>query len=127
MNIIRNGKWSDIKTIIKVERDTLIFDTKKKEWVDRSETSYYIATNELAAKEYNTIIREHWGIENKNHNVRDCAMKEDASRIRINPLNMVKLRSFALNLMRYNGVKNVEREIFDNVLNINRLLKFKAI
>ncbi len=126
-DIIHNGKWSDIKTIIKVERETLVFDTKKKEWVDRSETSYYIATNELTAEEYNVIIREHWGIENKNHNVRDCAMKEDASRIRKNPLNMVKLRSFALNLMRHNGVKNIESEIFDNVLNINRLLKYKFI
>ena len=126
-NIIHNGKWSDIKTIIKIERDTLVLDTKKNEWIDRSETSYYIATNELTAKEYNIIIREHWGIENKNHNVRDGAMKEDSSRIRKNPLNMVKLRSFALNLMRYNSVKNIEREMFDNVLNINKLLRYKAI
>lgn len=126
INIIHNGKWSDIKTIIKMERDTLIFDTKKKEWVDRSEISYYIATNKLTAKEYNVIIRKHWGIENKNHNVRDCAMREDASRIRNNPLNMVKIRSFALNMMRHNNVKNIEQELFSNVLNINRLLKYKG-
>ncbi len=126
IDIIHNGKWSDIKTIIIIKRDTLVFDTSKKKWVDRSETSYYIATNKLTAKEYNLIIRKHWGIENKNHNVRDCAMKEDASRIRKNPLNMVKIRSFALNMMRYNNVKNIEDELFSNVLNINRLLRYKG-
>lgn len=126
-NIIHNGKWKDVKTIIKVERDIKVFDTKKKKWKDRHEISYYIATNRLSAKKYNIIIREHWGIENKNHNVRDCAMKEDSSRIRKNPQNMAILRSFALNLMRYNGVKNIEEELYSNVLNINRLLRYNGI
>jgi len=49
-DIIHNGKWSDIETIIKIDRDTFSFDTKNKKWVDRSEISYYIATNKLTAK-----------------------------------------------------------------------------
>lgn len=125
--ISHNNKWSGIKTIIKVYRDTYVLDTKTMSWIDRSETSYYIATNRMSPEDYNMIIREHWGIENKNHNVRDGAMKEDVSRIRTNPLNMVKLRSFALNIMRHNDVKNIEGELFDNVLDINRLYKYSGI
>ena len=126
-NIIHKGKWEDIQTVIKIERDIEVFDTKTKQWEKRFETSYYIATNRLTAEKYNVIIRAHWGIENSNHNVRDCAMKEDSSRIRKNAQNMAILRSFALNIMRHNGSKNIEQEIYSNVLNINRLLKYNAI
>ncbi len=127
VDLMHNGKWIDIKIVIKIDRDTETFDTKKKQWISTHETSFYIATNILSAEKYNLIIRKHWGIENKNHNVRDCAMKEDSSRIRKKPQNMAILRSFALNVMRFNGVKNIEKELYDNVLNINRLLKYKKI
>ncbi len=126
-NLIHNGKWKDIKTIIKIDRNVSVLDTKTNDWKNRNETSYYVATNRLKAKKYNIIIRAHWGIENSNHNVRDCAMKEDSSRIRKNAQNMAILRSFALNIMRHNGSKNIEQEIYSNVLNINRFLKYNAI
>ena len=42
---------------------------------------------------------------------------EDASRIRVNPLNFARLRTIALNILRANGVKNVAQALFRNALN----------
>jgi hypothetical protein len=39
--------------------------------------------------------------------VRDTRFQEDASQIRRNPCIFALLRSFALNLMRFNGVKTL--------------------
>ena len=45
----------------------------------------------------------------KNHWVRDVTLAEDASRIRINPGVMARLRSLALNIARANGVTNIAK------------------
>ena len=105
----------------------LVFDTKKKQWKDRSDTSYYIATTIPSAKRANKVIRGHWGIENRNHHVKDATMNEDFSRIRINPQNIARLRSIALNLMRYNGVSNIKQQQFANALDFKELLKYKGL
>ena len=103
-------------------------NTGTKIFKDSSEESYYISTTEkLSAKEFGGAIRSHWGIKNKNHYVRDVSMNEDKSRIRINPQNMVKLRSFGLNLMRRNKVRNVSQELFKNGLNLNKLWKYSDL
>lgn len=74
-----------------------------------------------------TAIRGHWGIENKNHHVKDATMKEDFSRIRINPQNIARLRSFALNIMRHNKVGNINAELYSNVLDFENLLKYGGL
>jgi len=51
-------------------------------------------------------------------------MGEDKSRIRINPLNMVILKSFALNAMRVKGVDNIRKTLYENPLNLNLALSF---
>ena len=48
-----------------------------------------------------------WGIENRSHYVRDGSFREDASRIRCNPGIFARLRSFASNVLRFNGVENM--------------------
>jgi hypothetical protein len=52
-------------------------------------------------------IRDHWHIENCSHYVRDGSFAEDASRIRCNPGIFARLRSFAANILRFNGIHNV--------------------
>ena len=52
-------------------------------------------------------IRDHWAIENRSHYVRDGSFREDSSRIRCNPAIFARLRSFASNILRFNGVENV--------------------
>ena len=93
-----------------------VFDTKKKVWKNTNATSFYIATTILSAKEFCQAIRNHWGIENKNHYVRDVSMGEDKSRIRVNPHIFAKLRSFALNIMRANKIQNINLTLFNNCI-----------
>ena len=100
-----NEKWDLTEALIKVERNRLAFNTKSKTWENSDETSFYISTTVLSAKEFGLAIRNHWGIENRNHHVRDVTMKEDKSRIRTNPHIFARLRSFAINILRKNNVR----------------------
>ncbi len=122
-----NEKWDLAEALIKVERNRLIFNTKNKTWENSDETSFYISTTVLSAKEFNIAIRNHWGIENRNHHVRDVTMKEDKSRIRTNPHIFARLRSFAINILRKNNVRNVSMELFRNCMNINNLLNYEGV
>lgn len=98
LSFTHGEKWKTIQSVIKVERYCEVYHTKKKCWIDRSEISTYVSTTLLTAKEFCKSIRRHWGIENRNHYVRDVTLGEDKSRIRINPSIFAKLRSFALNI-----------------------------
>lgn len=127
-----NQEWGEyIKTIIKVERDRQEWQTKNKGWQTSFEISYYVSSldldDNLTAKEYGQAIRNHWGIENKNHYVRDVSLNEDKSRVRVNPDRLVRLRSFSLNILRVNNVKNVKKTLYENALNFNNLFKYKGL
>jgi len=126
-NFTDNEKWTLVKAVIKVDRYRRVFDTKTKSWKNSDETSFYISTIILSAEEFCQAIRNHWGIENRNHYVRDVTLGEDKSRIRINPLIFAKLRSFALNILRFNNVLNVSLELYNNALDFNNILNYKAI
>jgi len=120
--------WHDhFQTGIRVERHTDVFDTRRKDWAERRETAYYLATQTLTAAHAATLIRDHWGIENRLHYVRDVTLGEDASRIRRNPGIFALLRSFALNLLRFNGVHNVSEVLYDNTLDFNRVLAYQGL
>lgn len=120
-------KWHLVEAVVKVDRKRWSFDTKHDVWKPSHETSYYIATTILSAATFCQAIRNHWGIENRNHCVRDVTLGEDKSRIRTNPHIFAKLRSFALNILRANHVENVSRELFDNCLNINNILNYVGV
>jgi predicted transposase YbfD/YdcC len=120
-------KWDSVKAVIKIDRFRQVFDTKKKEWENSHETSFYVSTIILDAKKICHGIRGHWRVENKNHYVRDVTMGEDRSRIRCNPHIFAKLRSIALNILRKNKVKNVSQERFRNCMDINRLFDYTGI
>lgn len=121
---VKDGWSKYIKMIIKVTRIRKVFNTEKKQWIKSAETSYHISTIELTAKQSAQAVRGHWGIENRNHYVRDVAMGEDKSRIRVKPEIFATFRSFALNLMRANKVENVSQELDQNGFNINRLFSY---
>jgi predicted transposase YbfD/YdcC len=69
-------------------------------------------------------VRGHWGIEDRAHHVRDRILREDDSRIRTRPGVFARLRSFALNILRANGVINVSEAIYANALCLDRLLDY---
>jgi len=66
----------------------------------------------------------HWGIENRSHYVRDVTLGEDQSRTRIKPGHLARFRSFALNILRANGVGNISRELYVNALNFENALAY---
>jgi predicted transposase YbfD/YdcC len=121
-------KWDDsIQSMVKVSRTRLIFDTKTKAWKDTSETSWYISTTVLDAETCCRGIRQHWGVENRNHYVRDVTLQEDASRIRINPTIFARLRSLTLNILRINKVTNICKELYENSLKFDRLFRYPEL
>ena len=120
-------QWDLVKVVIKVQRYRQLFNTKTKTWKNSDETSFYISTIVLSAPEFCQAIRDHWGIENRNHYVRDVTMGEDKSRIRTNPHIFAKLRSFALNILRHNQVDNVSLELFENAMNLAKVLNYEGI
>jgi len=120
-------KWSLVQVVVKVQRHRQQLDTKTKSWKSSHETAFYISTVVLSAAQFCQAIRQHWGIENRNHYVRDVTLGEDKSRIRTNPHIFAILRSFALNILRKNKVTNVSLELFDNCMNLNRLFQYFGI
>lgn len=74
--------WQDlIKTTVRITRHTWRKDTKSGLWDQSSETAFYVSQINLTAEAIGTAIRQHWGIENRNHYVRDVSFFEDQSRI----------------------------------------------
>jgi len=120
-------KWHLVEAIVRVERRKQIFDTKAKCWKRSDEISFYIATTVASADVFCRGIRNHWGIENRNHHVRDVSLGEDRSRIRVNPHIFAKLRSFALNILRANQVSNVKLELFKNCMNLDRVISYTGV
>jgi predicted transposase YbfD/YdcC len=97
-------------------------DTRTGLWRARREVAYYVSQLRLDAEGFGDAVRAHWGIENRAHHVRDRILREDDSRIRCKPGIFARLRSFALNLLRANGITNVSEAIYANALSLDRLL-----
>src|ERR1700760_840125 len=107
-NSLADTEWNaHIRAIIRVNRDVLIRSVATGLWRDTSETALFVSDVVLPAAQCAKAIRGHWHIENRPHYVRDVSFAEDASRIRCNPGVFARLRSFAANILRFNGVHNV--------------------
>lgn len=97
-------------------------------WDQRGEVAYYLSSaTGLTATAWGDAIRGHWGIENRNHYVRDVSCDEDKCRIRDNPGIMARARSFALNILRKNRVTNVAKALWDGALSLDHILAYKEI
>ena len=53
-------------------------DTKSGLWHETEEVSFYGCQAALPAAKIGAAIRAHWGIENRNHHVRDVSFFEDS-------------------------------------------------
>lgn len=121
-------EWHKLfKAVIRIRRFTDRYDTKNKKWNLSTEVAYYGSSFLLDAERAAECIRFHWHIENRNHYVRDVSLGEDASRIRKNPGIFARLRSFSLNLLRFNHVNNVKKTLFENALNFENILNYRGI
>lgn len=113
-----------VVTVVRVTRLTWHKDTKSGLWHDTNETSLYACQVKLSASAAGAAIRHHWGIENRNHYVRDVSFFEDQSRIRTKPGHFARFRTFALNIFRANGTTNVSKELYINALNPDHALSY---
>ena len=117
-----------VKTIIRVTRHTLLRSAATGLWDQRGEVAYYLSSaTGLTPTAWGDAIRGHWGIENRNHYVRDVSCDEDKSRIRDNPGIMARARSFARNILRINRVTNVAKALWDGALSLDHILAYKKI
>lgn len=125
---LRETPWKGlIACIVRIERSTLIRGAKDGMWHRREDISFYVCSAPLSAKPAAEAIRSHWGIENRNHYVRDVSMLEDASRIRTNPGIFARARSFALNILRANFETNIADALWRNAIDFNRLLQYRYV
>jgi len=67
-------------------------------------------TEHTSPADLHTHIRQHWGIENKNHYVRDTTWQEDQHQAWVGngPHTMATLRNLALGLLRLNGIHKIK-------------------
>jgi predicted transposase YbfD/YdcC len=101
------------RTIGCIRRDTfnLAGQHTRKElaWIisGNPEKQKHIAT----AERLHTFVREHWGIENKSHYVRDVTFHEDANQAYTGngPQVMATLRNIAAGLLRLDGTNDIKR------------------
>jgi len=94
-------------------------------WRPTREVAWYASTRQgNSAAYYAAATRGHWGVENRVHYVLDVSMHEDASRVRKSPTILSILRSFALNILRFNNVNNVTDTLWRNAMNLNRVLAY---
>ncbi len=71
--------------------------------------------------------RAHWQIEKGSHYVRDMTFAEDASRIRKNPDIVARMRSFAYNLLRSQGIDNMKNARWRAALDLNQVLEITGL
>jgi len=94
-------------------------------WRPTREVTWYASTrDDNSAAYYAAATRGHWGVENRVHYVLDVSMHEDASRVRKSPTILSILRSFALNILRFNKVNDIADALWRNAMNLNRVLTY---
>lgn len=73
-------------------------------------------------------VRQHWGIENRVHYVRDTTWREDACRAHVGngPRNLALLRNLALSLFRLHDVTRIKETVESICRDRNRALPFLA-
>ncbi len=78
------------------------------------QSRYYLLSTPLSAERFNSVVREHWGIENRLHWVLDVVMNEDQARNRKDngPNNLAVLRHMALNIIKADTSKGSNRGKF---------------
>lgn len=122
------GAWGPlVAAVVRVTRQTSIRSAATGLWKSRKETAFYVSSVMLPAETFASAIRNHWAIENKNHWVRDVTLAEDASRIRINPGVMARMRSQALNIVRANGADNIAEAMWNAALDPTISLSYSGL
>jgi predicted transposase YbfD/YdcC len=101
-----------VNTLVVLHRET--FDTGKQE--TSADTSYYISNRQVGkardGEELADAVRKHWGVESGNW-ILDTTLNEDNVKVKNGNQAQImgKLRSFAVNILRWSGAKNFREKI----------------
>jgi len=96
--IEKSAQWASLQGLVRIESERYHKPTGK---IER-EIRYYITSLRADATRLNSVIRQHWGIENKLHWVLDVGFSEDLDRKRAGHAaqNFSILNRIALNLLK---------------------------
>lgn len=91
--------YKNCQTVLKIDSSREY--NKGTELHKETETRYYISDLDKNAKEFNDLVRGHWGIENNLHWALDVVFQEDSCRVRKGnaPENLNTLRKIALQIL----------------------------
>jgi len=96
--IDKAAEWASLQGLVRIESERYHKATGKTE----REIRYYITSLRPDAARLNSVVRQHWGIENKLHWVLDVGFGEDLDRKRAGHAaqNFSVLNRIALNLLK---------------------------
>ena len=94
-------QWKGLKSLV------CLISLRELEGKKTTEKRYYISSLPPNAQQHAKAVRNHWGIENKQHWILDVGFNEDKCRIRdkISGKNFATLRRLALNLLKQEKTK----------------------
>lgn len=97
-------------------------------WISKEHAWIATSSDTATAADLHTHVRQHWGIENKSHHVRDTTWHEDAQQIYIGsgPQVMATLRNTAASLLRLNGHTAIKKTTEWIARDHNRVLPLLA-
>ena len=103
-------EWPTVRQICRLWRSRQI--KKNGQWQEAQETVYLITSLSPAHASPQAILqtnRDHWGIENKLHWIRDMSLGEDACRVRTGeaPEVLAAVRNSVLRLIRSSGLTEI--------------------
>lgn len=95
-----------LQRIACIRRDTHTLDGT---WTSKEFALFGTSDSNMTAMRFHVHVREHWGIENKSHYVRDTTWREDLhqARTKNGPQNMAALRNTAISRLRISGFTNI--------------------
>jgi len=122
-HIERKGRWTNIKTIIKIESERY---TKTSGQIQKSDR-FYISNADKPASAFNDIARKHWAVENNLHWQLDVTFNEDKQRKRAGNAaqNFSTTNKIALTLLKNEKTlnKSIARKRFGAALDHTYLEK----
>lgn len=90
------AEWSDVAAVVQINRERTV------NGVNHTTTHYYLSSHVGTAKNFGTLVRGHWGIENGLHWILDVVFHEDNSRTRSGhaAANLAMVRKVAVALLK---------------------------
>jgi predicted transposase YbfD/YdcC len=96
-----------VQQVACIRRDGFTLDGT---WISKEHALIITSSKSATSAEMHTHVRQHWGIENKSHYVRDTTWREDAQQVYTGsgPQVMATLRNMAAGLLRLNDFTKIK-------------------